>query len=767
MTEQTVAAAPSRPSGRAGLALLLILGLFAAVYLLAARRYQAPPPRGEEAPAGEFSAQRALAVLRRLAGDQAPHPVASEANARVRRTAVAELSRLGLTPSVEEDLECSAAGLCSRVWNVVARVPGTGAGKSVLLMAHYDSVAAGPGIADDLAGVAAVLEIARAVRSGPPLPRGLIVLLTDGEEAMLLGAEAFAARSPAMREVGAVVNLEARGASGPSLLFETSGRDGWMIERYAQRARRPVTSSLFAAVYDALPNDTDLSVFKRRDVPGLNFAFVGDPLLYHTSADRVENLSLASLQHQGDGGLAAVQALAVPELDRPPAGERTFFDLLAWRVVHWPRGWNLPLAVVAAILLAAATALARRGGGLGWGGTALGSLLPLGAALVSGAAAFGLQALLSAVIPTPWLAEPAPAKVAFFALALAVTLGLAAPVARRSGGWSLWAGIWLGWAVLGLLFAWSLPAAAYLFVVPAGAAGLAGILACAARGRGLGALTAVAVVPGLAAAALWLPAVGILYDGLGLSGLLLTSVVLTLLLGAVLPLAAAAPPRLSGGLALAALVAVVAGFLWSYIGHSYSAEAPRPFPIAFHQDADSGAARWLLFARPPIPEPVRSAGGIGLTPERPYPWSHPQSRVFAGPAPVLSAPLPELAVLADSAEQGKRRLRLLLTSPRGAREGVVVIPAAAGVESLAVGGREVPQPTGAAGPWRMVTFLGIGPEGIEIEAVLGESEKLDWHVADRTLSLPPSGAALLAARPRWAVPAHLGDTAMVSRKVKI
>lgn len=765
MSEPSAAAAPPRPSGRAGLALLLFLGLFAVLYWAAASRYRAPAPRGEEAPAGEFSAQRALAVLRRLAGDQAPHPVASEANARVRRALLAELSRLGLTPAVEEGFECNALGLCSRVWNVLARVPGTGRGKAVALMAHYDSVGAGPGAADDLAGVAAVIEVARAVRSAPPLERSLILLFTDGEEAMLLGAQAFAARSPAMRELGAVVNLEARGASGPSLLFETSGRDGWMIARYAQEARRPVTSSLFAAIYDALPNDTDLSVFKRRDVPGLNFAFIGDPLLYHSAADRVENLSPASLQHQGDGALAAVRALAVPELDRPPAGEKTFFDVLAWRVVYWPHGWNLPLALAALVLLAAAVACVRRRGAFSWAGMGVGLVLPLGAVLVSGAAAFALQSLLSAVIPTAWLADPKAALAAFFALAPAVVLGLGAGLARRVTGASLWAGIWLGWALLGLLFAVASPGTAFLFVVPAAAAGLAGALAFLV-GRGLGALTVAAVVPGLVAVVVWLPAVRILYDGLGLVGLLLTAVVLTLLLSAALPLAAGSPPRLCAGLAAAAAVTAVGGFLWAYLGSSYSPRAPRPLAITFYQDADAGTARWLLFTRPPIPEAMRSAGGIGAAPELPHPWSHPQARAFAGKAPALAAPPPELAVVADAVEQGKRRLRLLLTSPRGAREGVVVIPAAARIESLKVGGREVPQPAVAAGPWRIVTVLGIGA-GIEIEAVLGEAKPLDWYVADRTLGLPPSGAGLLAARPGWALPAHLGDTSLVSRKVTL
>jgi hypothetical protein len=220
-------------------------------------------------------------------------------------------------------------------------------------------------------------------------------------------------------------------------------------------------------------------------------------------------------------------------------------------------------------------------------------------------------------------------------------------------------------------------------------------------------------------------------------------------------------------LALVASAAVLGGFLVTFLGHSYTEDAPRPFTLAFHQDADSGRARWLLNAGPPIPEPVRAAGDFGATPVAPYPWSHPQARAFAGQAPALAVSAPELAVVADAVAGGRRRLKLRLTSPRQAREVVLVIPAAARLERIAVAGREVPPPAFAGGPWRMVTVIGLAGEGVELDVVLGETKPQEWYVADRSLGLPPSGSALLAARPSWAVPVHLGDTSLVSRKARI
>src|SRR5207253_4159698 len=110
-----------------------------------------------------------------------------------------------------------------------------GAGKAIVLLAHYDSVPAGPGAADDESGVATVIETARAL-----IARGLVgkhpilAVLTDGEEADLLGAAACL-REPVLKaRVGAVVNVEARGSSGPSLLFHARPGDARLIESYSQ-----------------------------------------------------------------------------------------------------------------------------------------------------------------------------------------------------------------------------------------------------------------------------------------------------------------------------------------------------------------------------------------------------------------------------------------------------------------------------------------------------------------------------------------------------
>ncbi len=183
-----------------------------------------PVARGLETPPDQFSAARAIGYLQHLT--TAPHPRGSEANAKVRDYLLETLLGLGLQTSVEQTTARRTARGKLRegvVQNIIATLPGTDDHRAVMLVAHYDSVPAGPGAADDGAGVSSILETVRALSAGPPLANDLVVLLTDGEEASLLGAAGYVAAHPDLgRRVGLLINLEARGSSGPALMFETA-----------------------------------------------------------------------------------------------------------------------------------------------------------------------------------------------------------------------------------------------------------------------------------------------------------------------------------------------------------------------------------------------------------------------------------------------------------------------------------------------------------------------------------------------------------------
>ncbi|HEX6052655.1 MAG TPA: M28 family peptidase, partial [Gemmatimonadaceae bacterium] len=307
-------------------AALTLLGLLALCTLLV--RYAATPPAPVPAgaPATEFSAERALRHVREIA--RRPHPVGSAENARIREYLLAELRALGLAPEVHE-----ATGVgtrypeAGRVQNVLARLPGrTPGGLAVVLMAHYDGVAGAPAASDDAAGTAAVLETLRALTAGPPLTNDVIALITDGEEAGLLGAAAFVREHPWAKDVGVALNFEARGTRGRSYMFET-GPGNLDVVRVLSAVPDVSATSLSVTVYRMLPNDTDLSELAVLGRPALNFAFADGVERYHTAHDDVAHLDPGSLQHHGTQALALARAFGNGTLPRPTTGDAVFFDL--------------------------------------------------------------------------------------------------------------------------------------------------------------------------------------------------------------------------------------------------------------------------------------------------------------------------------------------------------------------------------------------------------------------------------------------------------
>jgi len=773
----------------AGGALALMLALFGLTLLAVVVLHRPPSPRPAGAPAGEFSAMRAREVLTRLAGDGRPHPVGSAADERVREAVVATLAGIGLQPHVEDGFACHWGGACGRVRNVVARLEGSEPGAAVALAAHYDSVDAGPGVSDDLAGVAAILEIARALKAGPPLRHPVLLLIDEGEEAGLLGAAAFEETSPEAAEVKAVVNLEARGTSGPSFMFEASGDDAWMLSAWAPRAIRPVTTSLAAAIYARLPNDTDLTVFRHHHVPGLNFAFIGDATRYHTPDDNLAFASPASLQHQGDGALAAVTGLASSaDLAAPPRGNLVFFDLLGLGIARWPAAWMLALAVAALLLVLAATVIALARRTLGGGELVLGLLAAPAMLLATALLAFGLLLILRAAGPLAvgWLAHPLPALAAFWLLPLAVAAAFAAMLGmgRRGAPLGMWAGVWIIWAALAVALAFLAPATSYVLVVPALAAGICGVLGRIWRGGGPPtpalavvpvAPIAATIVPGVVAALLWWGVLPPVYEGLGVPALPIIAVLLSILFATMAPLIAG-----GGGLGrrlwVLALVAAVLAALAAAMQPRFSVESPQQLTYTFHQDGDSGAARWVVRAMPPLPAAVRQAAAFG-PPAPPFPWSSQSAVARSAQAPPLAAaaaPPPELQVLESVVAGGKRHLRLRLVSRRGAIFGTVWVPVRANPESVTIEGHAVPatgwrggRPPRGPSDWVSYSDVTLPAAGCELDMVLGETGPLELYAVDVTRGLPPAGAALLAARPPTAVPVQQGDTTLVSRKVKI
>ena len=380
-----------------------------------------------------FSDHNARAHVQVLAGLIGSRPTGTPENARARAYVIDQLKLYGYAVRVQEtDARRSEFGLTARVANIIAVLPGTRS-EAIGLLSHYDSSPDAPGAADDAFGVAVSLEAARIIAT-KPRQWTTMVLVTDAEETGLMGAAALVHDREVTDRLHAYLNLEASGSSGVPLLFETGPGNHWLVRQWARAARYPRGGSFAMEIYARLPNDTDFSILRRLEIPGLNFAIVEDSYAYHTARDTPERLSPRSLRTAGENVISIVEALQQTDITRRTSYASTYFDVGGMRAVAYSAWFDWLL-----------TALAVALGGVGWlrvtrfvvleegpGRWLLGfAWTAAGVAVVAGAM-IGATWLLRTARETyhPWYARPD----RFFAM-LVVVAAFASWIMARAGRW--------------------------------------------------------------------------------------------------------------------------------------------------------------------------------------------------------------------------------------------------------------------------------------------------------------------------------------------
>jgi hypothetical protein len=750
------------------------LVLCAALWLASLAAYQPPRASGPETPPEEFSASRAMDVLRDLIGDGRPHPIGSAAAAVLRARIVQHLARLGVEPQLQTGaLVCSDWGRCGTPINIVARLPGTDSAAdadSVLLAAHYDSVPAGPGASDDGASVAAVLEIVRALQARPPTRHPIVLLIDEGEEAGLLGAQLFAARHPLARYVKAAVNLDARGTSGASLLFETGTDNAWLIGLYAHALTRALTNSVYYTAYQLTPHATDFSVFRAAGWQGFNFAYIGGVARYHTPLDDLAHADPRSVGQQGTQALAALRALAGAELIDHPPGAAAYFDVFGRMIVRLPLAALRPAAWLLWALAIGVSGLLVRRGVLRLPAVAAAGAVLLGAGVLVCCGGETLVVVLRAlrVLPlaggNPFIAHPWTVELAFTALS-GLMLALIAAIARHvCGFWELFAACALCAATLAAVLALWLPAASYLPWVPGVCAVL--ILLVPLRGRGEPAWVrdGAALLVLASALTVALPLCIPLYLALGVPALPVLALTLVCSLPwLALPLMRAGRigrAAFAAGTAMVLGVAVIAALRVPV----YTAEAPERLGIRYELDATAGRAFWTIVPDSTrLPAVFREAMAFTGGPAPLAPWS--PLPAYRAVAPRLALDPPVLRLLSNQRSQHGWSAQLRLESPRGAAELALLFSPESAVRRVRVGGEAWPVAV-LAGGWSSIEFLNPPPDGVALsfEAV---ASAFDVVVQDQDYFLPAQAGVLERLRPAATVPWQNGDVTTVSTRLRL
>lgn len=448
---------------------LIVFTCFIALALTTIALDAPPRPLSERAPVSTFSAARAMKHLSVIA--RAPHPINSAEHAAVRDYIVRNLRETGLAPQVQritgenQDFEIDGA-----LENIVGRLQGSSQEKAVLLVAHYDSVAAGPGASDDGVAVAALLETARALKSLPQLKRDIIFLFTDGEETHLLGARAFVAQHPWAKDVGIVLNFEARGVRGPSIMFETSDQNGWLIRHFGQAASHPVANSLSYEIYKRMPNNTDFTVFRHAGYSGLNFAFIDGLAYYHSKFDSIQNVDPGSLQHHGDYLLELAKEFGNTTGDEVKSANMIYFDVLGMALVRYSGAAGAIFLGLAAAIAFAVLYIGLRKHRLRIGGCMLGLLGMVSAVVVTVLGAWLsyqlAQAMHSHRIYFGLRYHPGLYTSAFCALGLSCAIAVYSGLSTKINSLHLLVGSCFGWLALTLVMSWYFPGGSYLFLWP-------------------------------------------------------------------------------------------------------------------------------------------------------------------------------------------------------------------------------------------------------------------------------------------------------------
>lgn len=754
-----------------GSAFVVALALYALVICAAALRAHPSAAKPADSPAGEFSGVRAKGVLQGLLGDGVPHPVGSAADSAVREKIVARLTELGYQPRVQESFVCDETGRCADVKNIVTRLEGREAGPAVMVAAHYDSVPAGPGASDDGAGTVCVLEIARALKASPQLRHPVILLIDEGEEAGLFGAVAFVQDDPWAKDVRAVVNMDNRGSSGPATMFETGNANEWLMRLYAGAMPRPDTNSLSYTVYKSLPNDTDFTVFKRAGYQGFNFAFIGDVAHYHTPLDNVANASAASIQQEGEDGLAMARALANSDLNFGEPADAVYSDVLGWKTIWWPARWTPWFALLALVLLALEIVTLMRRGQMRMREFGLGlASWPL-ILIVAGILGWILQIFLHATgaVSANWVAHPWPTLTSAWAIGFGAVGFVGVLFGRRAGFFGLWSGIWIWWAVAALALGIAAPGLSFMFVVPALAAGIFGLTIVLLRPGAPGSAWIAGVIPAFITAIVAVYAVWFLYNALGAVFLIGIAVCVALIAAPLGPFAGSLQGSRRWLFPSIAFVCAIIAAITAFFVPAFSASSPQAMNIEYEQN-DAGESQWLVATNSQrLPMSMRNAARFAKTTDALFPWqsSHP----FAAAALALNLAPPAMTVKQVSQEGATNHYDVLLKSNRGAPLVMLAFPPDAAPASVKINGHEVPEVSQSmlryTHGWRIYGCVDTPPEGFEMTFSLPGAKPVPAILFDESYGLPPQGMDLQRARPSDATAIQSGDVTLVKRDVSL
>ncbi len=676
-----------------------------------------------------FSAEEAFEHVKVIA--KAPHSIGTSELGAVKEYIVQQCIESGLAHQIQSStVSANYNGFvrAANISNIIVYKKGTLSSGAVLLMAHYDSHINSHGAADNGSGVATLIEVMK-ILSKKALKNDVILLFTDGEEVGSFGAKAFVEENELFKHVKVALNLEARGSSGITQMFETNAENGWIIKQYSTAVKHSYANSLNFEIYKLLPHDTDFSVFKDKNVTGLNHAFVGEFENYHSVRDIAQNLSLRSLQHQGDNAIQLVEHLSQIDLSQTSGQEVTYFNIFGPSLVYYPALINSYFYIAICMLFCVITFLALAKGKLSIRGVLISLLV------------FFVLNVLAVIMCSLFIRglvwkypmhqnTPFDKYASYFYLVACMAIGLMVFVwplnwlINRYGILSAQFGSLLVIFLELNILRFTMPSAQYLLSLPLIFIlfGLIAVILFHARLKPIWIDTFffVAAVP---CVVLLAPAVSLLFEVFGIS---VISPVMLLFSGAIvvflMPLIYSAAPGGRYRYAIAGFVIFLGSIFWGHTKVKDLSRNPDSFFVYYEADLDKPSTSWITDRE------VNSNCAKVFFKNPRY-----EKGLVVSDAPFLEFAPPELTVLSETTDSFVRTLRVHLSNPR---KSLLMRISFDGLEvrNIKFNDRRVEEIPGERGIV-LFSYYGVGSEGftLDIETTPGTLQLL---VEDFSSGLP-------------------------------
>ncbi|MFK5983423.1 MAG: M20/M25/M40 family metallo-hydrolase [Flavobacteriaceae bacterium] len=679
------------------LSFLLIIGL---VYF---SFYSLMPQSGEPAtvPDTEFSSERALIPLKEIS--KAPHYIGTQEHERVREYIIKQFQKLGLETQVQEGFVMNPKWKSlDKSKNIIAKMKGSGDGKALLLLSHYDSALTPSfGASDAGSGVVTILETLRAYKASGKTPKNdIIVVITDAEEVGLDGARLFVNRHPWAKEVGIAINFEARGSGGPSnMIVETNNGNKKLIKAFIEAdVEYPTASSLMYSIYKMLPNDTDSTVFREDgDIEGFFFAFIDDHFDYHTANDTYDNLDRNTLQHQGEYLLPLVHYFADADLSNFKSDEDyVYINVPLLKMISYPFTWVIPMVITAIVLFVVLIFFGIRKRVL-TGKSILKGFVPFLLALIIAGliGSYGWKLMMNLYPQYEEIQHGftynGHTYIWFFVmLTLGIIFGIYQRFSKKTNVASLLIAPLFFWLVINTLVAIYLKGAAF-FILPV----FFGLLSLWVLIRQEKPNLLLMTLLGALAIFLFAPHIQFFPVGLGLKMLMASTIFTVLLFGLLLPVFGFY--KMKRGLSMIFYLLAIVFFVKAHMSSDFTPERQKPNSLIYYQDADKGESYWATY------DEMRddwTAGYLGEDPEEASKYiesasgsKYSSGYTYAVKAPKKDIPLFKTELKQDTIINGLKNVTFTIIPQRHVNQISIYTKEDINFISLSFNGQGLPKET--------------------------------------------------------------------------